>query len=380
MNGMLFLVVALLAQQPDNAGLSVQLELASRKVRILDPVFARVFLTNDTKESEQIPLDMFRYATYTPDVARYPYGYGFPPAPERGASTSRLLRPIPPGGRLTVDYEILELPPADQLNHTFWNDIIQRHGILQTRLGSYWHKLDNFSHQGAGVYLNVRQRPDEEMDFLTELYGEFVKRRAAREHPEGWEELGSSPMDFGLTSLDYAYPDLVQKLVAYEEHLSPGSLRDIVHLVRLTQTLARSEDEAEQEHTVAELLQWLDTLPEIERHCLAMKILSWASMTAPGGPARYYELVFGTVQRLPEKLYEFEDYQVYRMDEEGLHGCRGYRAYRLDEYADGHPGFKDYLKQRKPSDKPKLSPPVKEVPPRAPGSGAKPSPDPFGPR
>jgi hypothetical protein len=149
---------------------------------------------------------------------------------------------------------------------------------------------------------------------------------------KGWEELGSDPVTFGLYSFQ-PYPDLVRKLVAYEEQLSPGSLRDIVHLVRLTQLISRSKDEFEKEKTVAELLAWLDTLPEIERHCLGMRLVSWAGMTAPGEPA-LYQLVLGVVERLPQQLYEFQDY----------------RKYRLDDYGGSRPQFRDYVKKRNPFD------------------------------
>lgn len=325
-------LAVLLVQQPVSEGLSVELELATRTVSRGDPLFARITILNNTSGTVKVPNDLFRTAGYSILPSRSPYSYRFRSEHVPGVQLPAV--PVAPAANCTIDYEILESPPIDQWKHDFWRINVRDHAEIVPDVwcssGDLNGLLPRLKTSFPVVFID---RPPEEMAFLTELYAEFLRRDKEQEEVKDRGELGSYPSDFGLASLAQSYPDLVRKLVAYEKQLSPGALQDIVHLVRLTQIISRSTDRFETEKTVEELLKWLDTLPEIERHCLGMKIVSWAGLTAPDEPA-VYELVFGVVQRLPQKLYEFQDF----------------RAYRLEEYAASHPRFRDYLNHRSQSD------------------------------
>jgi hypothetical protein len=328
-------LAALFAESPQNPGLSVQLEYASWKVQIVDPWFVRLSIVNTTDEELQVPYSLLHSVRYSIRWAKdssYSYSYQFPPEPEQFSSTSRQIHPLAPGERWIIDYEVLETPPLKELQHEFWREVVGTRDIyMEPRIWSRSAELRELLPGCASFSApSIRLRPPAEMQWLTELLAEWAKRTAANQPETGWEALGSRPLDFGLYSFR-PYPDLVRKLVADEDALSSGSLRDIVRLVRLTQTIYHAPGESQE--TVDELLQWLDTLPEIERHCLGMRIVSWASMSGHNTPA-FYTLVYGAVQRLPQRLYEFEDY----------------RAYRLQQYASNHPGFEAWLDRGDGSD------------------------------
>jgi len=334
MTTVICVATAILAQAQEKEALPVRLELAAYKVNVLDPLFARVTTTNTKDYRVPLPHDLFLTTgyTFTREIDPYRYTYRFT---SEHVSGSQGFVSLDPGQSITLDYEILECPPGDQLEHKFWREVAQP---AQSHIAAH---LFYFPKNRPPVpidltarsQIDILERGADEMKFLTELYAESVRRHEEHGPADGWEALGSRPSDFGLASF-HPYPDLVQKLVAYEERLSPGSLRDIVHLVRLTQTIYHSRIESDRRGTVEELLRWLDTLPEIERHCLALRIISWASYNRRADDPAVDLLVYETVQRLPQRLYEFEDY----------------RAYRLQDYASNHPGFRAYLKQREPPD------------------------------
>ncbi|MHB0955200.1 MAG: hypothetical protein ACYC0X_02360 [Pirellulaceae bacterium] len=328
MTWMTCVLASLLAQQPNSGELWVELELASSNVRLGDPLFAKVAIINKSSETVRVPSDLFRTTGYSVTPDRSPYSYRFLSEHVTGSISTF---PVGPGNTRVIDYETLEFPRIEEWKHDFWRTNLSQYAAIRPHVGCSSKNVNKLlPRMESSFSLTINERAPDEMEFLAELYTESVRRNQQNVEATGWKELGSNPGTFGLHSF-HPYPDLVRKLVAYEEQLSPGSLRDIVHLVRLTQLIFHSEGEPDKQKAVAELLAWLDTLPEIERHCLAMQILSWAGNTAPAEPA-LYELVLGVMQRLPQQLYEFQDY----------------RKYRLDEYAGSHPQFRDYIKRQDP--------------------------------
>jgi len=260
----------------------------------------------------------------------YECAYGY--SPMHCPSGIPISISLAPGQKLILDYAALELPPTTELDSPLMKSIVHPQARPYLSMTVWPDKVDAPVHAEIGPSPWVHGRPEQEMQFLNELYAELARRKKAREEPKGWEALGSAPCHFGLTSFEPSYPDLVEKLIAYEQQLSAGSLRDVVHLVRLTQIISGSEDQCERERTVDELLDWLDTLHEIERHYLAEKVASWAAQWVPDAPT-LYALVYGVAERLPERLYQFE----------------GYREYIRRQYTDGRPGFEEYLRRRQES-------------------------------
>lgn len=227
-----------------------------------------------------------------------------------------------------VDFEILECPPIDQFGHDFWRDQRGRSLRITAQVGGKPKELMTlFSNATPTSSVYFRERPQDEMDFLDELYGEMLRRKEKMVAlPDDFDFLVPDARDFGLVSLE-PYPDLIDKLVAYEERLSAGSLRDVVHVLGAMRKLHRSTDEGERRRIVDDLLEWLDTLPETERHCLAGAIGGSVFQWYRDQPAINH-LVYEVIQRQPESLFEFEDY----------------RAYLIQEF--NRPGFKEYVKQR----------------------------------
>lgn len=174
-----------------------------------------------------------------------------------------------------------------------------------------------------GPFLNIRPRPEKEMAALLDSYGRHMK--AEREQGADWD--WDRPLVFGLgrAPLEWSRPE---KLASLEEMLSPGSLRDVVHVTRLAAKTYDSETVAEKRLAMGELLRWLDSRPEIERHWLAMQLKSWCWHNK--GLGRFgYELMHELIARLPERYGAEPDYRENTR-----------RQYLLD-----HPGAAEYWGQ-----------------------------------
>lgn len=289
-------------------GLHAELELASRGEFCGDPVFARVTLRNHFHDPAPLPANIFRTVSYTANELG-PYTYHFRTSYVTGDPR---FHPIGPGEVKVINYQTLECPPVDEFTHDFWEQHARegRRIEIAAHVGGEPRELwALFSNRRPTSVAFFRARPQEEMRFLTELYTEVMRRKKEEVPlPEDFDFEAPDPRYFGLKSFE-PYPDLVEKLLAYEEHLSPGSLRDVVHVLGVARKLYYSGDRAEDERLVDELLKWLDKLPEIERHCLAQAIRSTVFVMYRDEPA-LNRLVYESIQRLPERLYEVEDYRA----------------------------------------------------------------------
>jgi hypothetical protein len=146
-----------------------------------------------------------------------------------------------------------------------------------------------------------RNRPltRDEMDAANEARenGEIVRERFPRPYPESC-----------LTLVPDRY-NTPTGLKDYEKQLSPGTLRDTVHFYRLMRTLYEEGDESKGLALVDELLAWLSTLPEVERHSLAVQVESILRSNKMKQKV-YFELLYGLADRLPAR-YQMDDYRDF---------------------------------------------------------------------
>jgi hypothetical protein len=337
---LIVVLAGVLTQAARGDALPVALELAAYEVHVLDPLFARVTVTNTKERRVPLPTDLFNTAQYTLLRLTPPYRYVYEFTSEHVTGTPFFVT-LDPQQTMTLDYEILELPAVDQLQHKFWREIGKpADDSIVARLFCFPQNEPPVPVRAeASRSIEILERGAEEMEFLRELCAESAKRDQENRGHDDWRELSSTPVHFGLKRFR-SDRDLVEKLLAYEEHLSPGSLRDVVHVVRVTGEIDGSRDDPQREAMVEGLLEWLDTLPEIERHCLAMSIISWATSRSRGDEPPFHSLVYGAAQRLPEQYHPVGDLP------KGLVHPSGYRAYRLRQYENNHPEFQAYLKTR----------------------------------
>jgi hypothetical protein len=112
------------------------------------------------------------------------------------------------------------------------------------------------------------------------------------------------PSDFGLRMVGET---LIKRLIAFEDQLSPGTLRDIVKLTRLTRILCCPKDPETRKATVSELLEWLATLPTIQREVFALQLDDYihrqGSRLDTRLPAECSDLLRGIIQYMPESAY-----------------------------------------------------------------------------
>jgi hypothetical protein len=170
-----------------------------------------------------------------------------------------------------VGYDILKIPSLVSIEWPFWNPktLSKEPYLLSATL-----EVNRFVSFGNwGPSLTIRPRPEVEMVKLLKLCrartGAWTTAAASR-------DIYRPGMNwFGFT---WAPPECStpKNLAILDELLTPGSLRDIVHLTRLAQAVYDEESEEQRDHKLDGLMEWLDTLPEIERKCLAAEINAWA--------------------------------------------------------------------------------------------------------
>lgn len=125
--------------------------------------------------------------------------------------------------------------------------------------GPEFAKREHWSLVRAELPLRVDVRSEAETSFLESLYGEMRRREEEHFAPDDAsrprERRCPSLHGFGLR--DFAtYEDLTQRLFEYEENLSPGPLRDIVHVTRLMRAVYDERDQAKKVQAVYAVMRF----------------------------------------------------------------------------------------------------------------------------
>lgn len=304
-------------------GLVAKLEIDDWRHQLYDPLFTRVRLTNHGKQNVTLGSSLFHNASYwlDDDPLRYRFQSEHGYLPDVGPIV------LAAGENLVVDHEVLQTPPIAMQNHSLWHDLAARTAFVETevslRVGEAKEAVDLRTAGG----LAFQRRPEAEMEFLGSLYAELNQRERPRAGAERRDPDPSPPLPtpetFGLHEFG-PHEDLVQQLLEYEEKLSPGELRDIVHLTRLMREMEGETDEHRRLAGVDRVLRFLDTLPPIERHALLIRTIDWCQPLS--ADSAHHRLADGALKRLPQKLFQYDDYP----------------AARRQELEKEHPRFRDY--------------------------------------
>ena len=310
----------------EQSGFVPKLEIDDWRHQLYDPLFTRAQLTNHTEESVRVGSSVFHNASYWLTEGRFRY---------QCPSERRYLRHVgaqtfQAGESRFVDYEVLQMPPVTMVGHSFWNDLPNQTAFIETKvslsLGEEKRKAEPRGKRG----LAFLPRPEPEMKFLERLYKKLGEREP--ETGSGWygdreaERTTPTPQTFGLSGFG-RHEDLIQQLLDYEKNLSPGSLRDIVHLTKLMRRMSSESDQAEQIAAVDQVLHFLDTLPAVERETLLIRIIDWCEPLPSN--AAYFRLADGALKRLPEPIFQYDDYPAARRRELGTE----------------NPGFLEYVRR-----------------------------------
>jgi hypothetical protein len=322
-----------------------------KEVMPYDPIFFRVFLTNKGKET--VLADVYggisgRSVTIELVGERPDSSMAYPGGGEYQDVVFRFPSLIPAGESFTqyLSYTDRQKPlcvlPSSPDGAPFWREIGSDFRVrayvsvtaaalgrplaatdlpyesLSARRRRY---MDAYSKGRSPVCvtspkIRIRQRPAAELRLIEEAIKNTKDRYARR-------NVGTVKNTFPLPYAERCLtlvPDRYNTptgLKDYEKQLSPGTLRDTVHFYRLMRTLYEEGDEAKGLALVDELLAWLSTLPEVERHSLAVQVNS----IFPSKKMKqkvYFELLYGLADRLPAR-YQMNDYR----DSYLWHCCSG---------------------------------------------------------
>jgi len=182
-----------------------------------------------------------------------------------GTGYQRIL--LEPGKTHQVSLFMVRLPRLDRVNYRFWNPKLWKPS-------NFYLVADCGGVRGYSQKIRIAARPEKELAKLLEYYGEEV---APGELPD-WPIDRPSLHTFSLLSfpLNSAKPEY---LAALEELLSPGSLRDLVHVTRLSQEVYDAKDVGEKRKATNKLLQWLRRQPETKRDWIASSLVRWVHTT-----------------------------------------------------------------------------------------------------
>jgi hypothetical protein len=313
---------------PHADGLVVRLWIDNTRHCFYDPIFVRVTVTNTLGSEVLADTGAGRSEEYTLKTDKFVYSFntGVP----SGIAPPQRMKP---GDEWIVDYCVLGFPPTDESDHDFWEDVIAAGEVplsARFRLGERTRgtlgEVDGalYNNSRAHVRLRVTTRQEAENEFLKSLFDEVSRRRRQRKsftldkqkwgRPYGYP----GPSAFGVNIGVYQGEDLIHRLLEFEDKLAPGTLRDVVHLTRLTRALHNETDGAKKTKIVETLVYFVDALPQIERENIVKALLDRHSAVA-GDPASYL-LCESLIRRLPTNIYGYEDYRAYARTNKGLDG------------------------------------------------------------
>jgi hypothetical protein len=300
----MFLVAAIAAEE----SIVVQAEFDPNTFRVGDVAFGRVTIEN--RGEHAIENVQTRYASicgsafYTLSFAFYPYSFRFDYAPSASGQGKEYEQTMQPGEKWIVDYPLLAMPEPKYFGDQFWSDLKRRPGQVNVRL--YGELRGKISLKGSGS-LYFRERPEREMEFLRGL---FKRSHTLDDGSFGKYDLHRTTA--GVFGLDVCDENLTEGLIAFEEQLSLGTLRDIVKATRLMRVLDSPKDPETRDATIVELLKWLGTLPTIQREVFAIELDAYIRQRDLGGGGErldpklhpeYADLLRGVIQYMPESAY-----------------------------------------------------------------------------
>jgi len=203
---------------------------------------------------------------------------------DRKRDTTFMLRPdvtgsgvagsatIRAGERWLVGYELIKLPPLECIDWPFWN--AQKLSKEPYELRGLLIVGPRMTVPAAGPSLRICPRSETEIGSLLELCRD--SSRAGRGIPPGFDDNRANMNWFGFTHAPRTC-STSENLALLEDVLSPGGLRDVVHLTRLAQAVYDEKDEAKRRKNLSNLCAWLETLPEVERKWMSMQVVAWAA-------------------------------------------------------------------------------------------------------
>lgn len=291
---------------PADDSILVQFEFDEYRYRLGDVAFGRVTIKNCGQEPvHDVPTrfaSLVSTAFYDLSFTMYPYSFQFVYADSAKGQGKGPNQSMKPGESRIVDYPLLGLPEPKHFDHDFWLRAVDHPGRVGVTLRLDWGAKRLLKSAGE---LRLCERPEREMEFLRKLFRESEVERDAgggnhvlyRPHPSY----------FGV---NIVHEHLIERLIAFEAQLSPGTLRDIVKLTRLVRVLYSPKDPETRDATIAELLKWLDTLPAIEREVFAIQLDSYMrdrnhsdGRLDPRLHPEYCDLLRGVIQYMPESAY-----------------------------------------------------------------------------
>jgi len=253
--------------------LHVAVEATPTELYVGDVIFVRVSVTNNGKEAVVLPGWFSRFlgnmflSIYDrkggSSFTLRPYGHGM-----GGADP----REVKPDERWFLSgYSAVNVPRIESTGKPFWNP--QEPSEDGYYLSASLSLARRVRLVGSGSTLDIRPRPKAELAKLREICG--MRSAAGRDLPPNW--------DFARPTLNwFAFPlappqaSTTENLATLEAVLSPGTLRDLVLLTSRAQAVYDAVEVEQRRKNLNELLNWLETLPEIQRKYMASQFMGWA--------------------------------------------------------------------------------------------------------
>ena len=294
--------------------LHLKVEVTPKEIQLGDVIFVRVSVVNLGKDVVMAPAPgtfelslAFRLWDEREDIE-----YNFPMSGMLMGGGA-MKKPLEPGEQRLVAHGVLPMPQLDKTAGRFWDP--------QRWPPGEYHLFASCQGIRGSESIIIKRRPEKEMEALLKQYGAGPKER----FPRDWDVFRPTLGRFGLLTFPIRCSK-PENLAALEKLLSPGSLRNVAHVTRLTQAVYDTGDIDQKRQATKELLKWIDSRPEIEREYLAQEIYSWASNWDN--------------RKFTSYLFEFADQIIPRMPPSRQEECRKQIKYRRD-------ALRKYLEKQK---------------------------------
>lgn len=304
---LLFLVHTLILSAEQSPGVFLWGEVVPTEVRLGDVVFMEISAHNRGDSPARIPatclLETGTLSVEICDREEFTTFRFFPDGGPMGGDVPEIV--LQPGQGHVVALLMLRLPRLDWTGWRFWDP-------AKWRPTAYYLDLQCGELRGRTERIFIGRRPEKEMEALLEYYDGGFKAPV----PPGWDIDRPTLGVFGLLSFPLVC-SLPEELARMEEKLSPGSLREIFHATRLTAAVYDAKTPEKKRGAAAELLEWLDQRAEIQRHWMAMELVSWGLRNK--GLGEYsFEFVDRVIPCLPESYMGDNWQEKYREENESL--------------------------------------------------------------
>lgn len=259
-----FLATSLLGDQvASKAELTPRVQLSSLSLKMGDPLYAKVTLSNETTVPVELPGLVRALPNISASTSHSDYVYQFKFRNDFLQSRSQTIEP---GGSVSKII-LLEMPPLEKRKDAFWQSAAQHHNLILT---FSFANSDAVKEDDIRIEVRFGDRSEQEWDSIEAPIKESKGKHFNISVVDvRWKP--GAPLVYlckFVSDSQMVADDLLNK----KKHISPGALRNVLIAREYLIQIANRNDTLtndERRKVSNALLEWMKTLDEVEAEYLA---------------------------------------------------------------------------------------------------------------